>query len=799
MSEDAKPPPFKRARTSLEAFKCAVVKVRDILRSPGVAINGMDSMRHICFYILSRYMTKARVHALGVPETLSWEAIMEAARNKPQRALDCFTDKDDCLQTHMSRLLNSSLAFEVKHVKKHQEILEIIDRVDLESLDCHTDILGWVYEQHLKTGSSAARDLGQFFTDRFICEYMVALCSPGFKSTGVPESVCDPSMGTGGFLTSYVKHFKKFYADQRIDWGVQNTEIHGCDTDATVASLARLNLFMETGGNRALHLATRDSLYGDLPRQGYDIILANMPFGLKGLKHAECCARVKKLKIRGAKSEPLFLQLMMVSLNPGGRCSVVVPYGMLVNDSSCHNRTRQYLLDHFELKRVIHMKGQFFMNTGMQTSILFFMNTGNPTSAPVEFWDVCKAEDGTVEETMVLAVPRARLQADALCSFDVRRYQDVPILSPKLEGWVKLGDIAFSKKYASHATSYGKESGAYKFHTGGAYTQLFTDAPDILDTVIIVNRTNGAGKANICIEYDKCAAAHQALVMSCENSVTTRYVYYWLSLNRHELEKGYMGGNQKNLSVDFVKSITVPMPALSAQQELVTTLDRVYAPGMTELMLADQALAKRLVCRSSVQLPSGFMASMVDDVKAQMMAVVKASSVHAKAVTMALADVCAVAVGERITKKDNKGTTYPVYGGGDSNFHTDAFNREGRTCKVSRFAVSEKTMVFMLHEKYWLLDSGFTVSSKSDSVMDEYLWWVLWANSKRLAECTTGSYQQNIAMDMFNSLVFRFPPQDVQQAVAVKLEALHTQWMCLKNMDQHAHDSARFILDSYLQ
>jgi type I restriction enzyme M protein len=95
----------------------------------------------------------------------------------------------------------------------------------------------------------------------------------------------------------------------------------------------------------------------------------------------------------------------------GGRCAVVVPDGMLVNSSSCHNDTRKYLLDHFELKRVIKMKGQFFMNTGIQPSILFFEKTGKPTEV-VEFWEVVKGDKGEITETMVVAVPCATIKED---------------------------------------------------------------------------------------------------------------------------------------------------------------------------------------------------------------------------------------------------------------------------------------------------------------------------------------------------------------------------------------------------
>lgn len=149
-------------------------------------------------------MTRANVASLEVPAEFAWENLIETAQTKNggvQKALDCFFHREtDCLVSHFDRLFGTDkFSFDIKNPAKHKEILEILDRVNMEHTDCQMDTLGWVYEQHLRTGSSAARDLGQFFTDRFICDYMVNLCRPDFKSNGVPESVCDPSMGNRRF------------------------------------------------------------------------------------------------------------------------------------------------------------------------------------------------------------------------------------------------------------------------------------------------------------------------------------------------------------------------------------------------------------------------------------------------------------------------------------------------------------------------------------------------------------------------------------------------------------------------
>jgi len=816
---------------SVTTFKSAITRIRDILRGPGMSITGMDSMRHICLYLLSRYMTKEKVASLGVPDEFAWETLIETAQTKNggvQKALDCFYHaEEDCLVRHFDRLFGTDkFSFDIRNPQKHKEILEILNGVTMSDVDCQMDILGWVYELHLKTGSSTAgRDLGQFFTDRFICEYMTELCAPGFKHAGVPESVCDPSMGTGGFLTSFIKYYKKHHGDTPINWAVQQKEIHGNDTDPRVAGVARLNLFMETGGSCSTNLLTHDSLYGDLTQTGYDVILANMPFGLKGIKHAECCERVKELKIRGTKSEPLFLQLMMVSLNRGGRCAVVVPDGMLVNISELHDGTRKYLLDHFELKRVIKMRGQFFMNTGIQPSILFFENTGNPTTT-VEFWDVIKSANGSIEETMVLSVPRERF--DASCSLDMRKYQEVKEVANSA-GYpiVKFSEIAtFVNGYAFKSEEFKNEGvPVVKITTIKNNIITFEKAeyvsrnPKLSQYIVkegeIVVALSGAtlGIVGRNVSGLECYLNQRvAKIIITSDKVNPNYVYYYMITSDFiEKVRSLAGGSaQPNVSTKNIEEITLPLPPLPIQAKIVATLDRIYQPGTTELAetlkLTNQAMdlvlaqpngatlepiveAQRLMRKS---------AQMVADVKAQMVAIVKAIGSRGFPMTT-MKEVGQVSFGERITQKENTGTIYPVYGSGGDTFRTDKYNRTGRTCKVGRFAISEPNMVMFVTGPYWLMDSGFTVESKQpERITTDYLWYCLMMDKKHLTTLSTGSCQKNIDMDAFYKVAYPLPPLAFQHAVVARLDALQSQLTTLENLGKQAEDNARFILESYL-
>lgn len=815
---------------SVAMFKSAITRIRDILRGPGMSITGMDSMRHICLYLLSRYMTKEKVASLGVPDEFAWETLIDTAQTKNggvQKALDCFYHpEEDCLVRHFDRLFGTDkFSFDIKNPQKHKEILEVLNGVVMSDVDCQMDILGWVYELHLKTGSSTAgRDLGQFFTDRFICEYMTELCAPGFKHAGVPESVCDPSMGTGGFLTSFIKYYKKHHADMPINWVVQQKEIHGNDTDPRVAGVARLNLFMETGGYRPTNLLTHDSLYGDLTQTGYDVILANMPFGLKGIKHAECCERVKALKIRGTKSEPLFLQLMMVSLNHGGRCAVVVPDGMLVNSSECHDGTRKYLMEHFELKRVIKMRGQFFMNTGIQPSILFFENTGNPTTA-VEFWDVVKAANGSIEETMVLSVLRDKL--DASCSLDMRRYQEVKEVANSAGfPMVKLSDICNDVSTNKNIPSSERKDGEFRFFT--CSRDYSTHSESHYDGTYLIHGSRGStiSESVFATDNEKFAIGTSMFVSEVKdkNKVNTKYLYYYLKFNKEIVDTLINSSAIPMISKTSYYTIEVLLPPIETQHEIVATLDRIYQPGTTELAetlkLTNQAMdlvlaqpngatlepiveAQRLMRKS---------AQMVADVKAQMVAVVKAIAHGCKTETTIgnLYDT------PSCKKKFNSGD---MDNSGDIPFFNGKFNSPVGTHSDYSFD-SE-------HEYFVMIKDGggdhssdsvgmgkfFNVKGKSaitshnlilvpktfNEALHKFMRIYLYCHGKEIRDKARYSLSLG-SISVKDILNFPVPNMTAEQLTNanIRLGALQSQLAALESLQRQSEDNARFILESYL-
>ena len=91
--------------------------------------------------------------------------------------------------------------------------------------------------------------------------------------------------------------------------------------------------------------------------------------------------------------------------------------------------------------------------------------------------------------------------------------------------------------------------------------------------------------------------------------------------------------------------------------------------------------------------------------------------------------------GSRITKLENSGDLYPVYGGGGESFRTDNFNRENEYV-VSRFAMSAKC-VRLVQGRFWMLDSGFTFETVSSEVNKEYVAYLLLAMQPEIYACSS--------------------------------------------------------------
>ena len=117
-----------------------------------------------------------------------------------------------------------------------------------------------------------------------------------------------------------------------------------------------------------------------------------------------------------------------------------------------------------------------------------------------------------------------------------------------------------NKKITRYETSYGKETGKYKFHTGATDGKYYCDKFNIDKYIIILNKTNGSGKCNIFLDKYISCAKQTFICQSKNNELETQYIYYFLSNKKDKLEIGYIGACHKNLSNNFLQKFKIHIP-----------------------------------------------------------------------------------------------------------------------------------------------------------------------------------------------------------------------------------------------
>lgn len=263
-------------------------------------------------------------------------------------------------------------------------LLDVFDKVhairqgDIDNT--HTFTLSQIYEGLLLKMGEKGNDGGQFFTPREVMRAMVRAIDPK-----VGEKVYDPCCGTGGFLAESFEHMKD---DPTVkDNPIRRTQLEeqtffGREKEDLVYPIALANLTLH--GITVPHVWHGNTLTGTETYGGlfagadalYDVILTNPPFGGK-----EGAAAQTNFPFKTNATQMLFLQHVMDSLKPGGRCGIVLDEGVLFKTTeTAFVQIKRKLLREYDLFCIVSLPTGVFASAGagVKTNLLFFTK-GKPT------------------------------------------------------------------------------------------------------------------------------------------------------------------------------------------------------------------------------------------------------------------------------------------------------------------------------------------------------------------------------------------------------------------------------------
>ena len=473
----------------------------------------------------------------------------------------------------------------------------------------HSEKLGDAFEYLLSVMGSQG-DAGQFRTPRHIIDFVTACVNPSKTDT-----ILDPACGTAGFLISAFKHIKEknkkgLTPDERKKL-IQN--FVGYDISPDMVRLSLVNLYLH--GFNDPHIWEYDTLSSEERwDETFDVVLANPPFmSPKGGIRPH-----KKFTISSNRSEVLFVDYIAEHLNPKGRAGIIVPEGVIFQSGTAYKDLRKMLVDNYLYAVVSLPAGVFNPYSGVKTSILlmdkdFAKNSneilfvkiendgyglgaqrnavkGGQLEEAVELLQQFK--DGSFSESEIAhVVAKKEIGKNGDYNFSGERYKETILGQTEFElfeldelfeikrggsprpiedfftenedgiNWIKIGDVAEGTKYIT--------STKQKIKPEGLKSSRLVEPGDF-----ILSNSMSFGRPYI---VNITGAIHDGWLVFKQksNNLNKDYIFSILSSDyvKAQFLKSATGGVVKNLNIDKVKKVIIPLPPLSIQEEIVAEIE----------------------------------------------------------------------------------------------------------------------------------------------------------------------------------------------------------------------------------
>ena len=489
----------------------------------------------------------------------------------------------------------------------------------------NSEDLGNAFEYLLSIMGSQG-DAGQFRTPRHIIDMMVEIIDPKKN-----ETILDPACGTAGFLISAYRHILAQNKDEdgkstlTADDRKRLTEnFAGYDISPDMVRLSRVNMY--------LHHFTKPKIseYDTLTSEEkwddcYDVILANPPFMTpKGgiMPHS-------RYRVKAKRSEVLFVDYIAEHLNPTGRAAIIVPEGIVFQSANAYKELRKYLVDDGLLYAVISLPaGVFNPYSGVKTSILLIDKSFARLKDEILFVKLNNdgfdlgAQRREIEGSEIPKIIRIvqKYHADLepqTADDEILQHPLVTIASK--EQISKQDYILVGERYSSNSMPEGKykvvslgDKSLFQVESGGTPSSdipeywdgnirwatlvdlpaanLITELKDTERTIsplglekssakllpagtVLVSTRATIGRVAIA-EYETATnQGFKNIIVLDDSNISNRFVAYMMTALTDRMVSLASGGTFKEISKSNFLTLSIPLPPLTIQEQIVSELD----------------------------------------------------------------------------------------------------------------------------------------------------------------------------------------------------------------------------------
>ena len=728
---------------------------------------------------------------------------------------------DDILSNHPTtkNIFLKGKGFDIQHKSSYKNLIDKLNSLDLSQTEY--DVLGNAYEDVIKD-IMIGKVLGQFFTQPSVKKMMIKLINPQIHPDGKIDTCGDPTMGTGGFLITYLQSILKQAKNKGItpDWDFIKSEgLYGKELEPDTYQLAVSNMLISSG-HMFDGLDRGDSIRVPIKRK-FDNILANPPFGIKGLKYDDFQSPLKSeyVPIKTDNAVSLFIQAIIYMLKIGGKCAVVLPDGqdLFSKTNTTLVAIREYLMKTCDLKEIIYLPSGIFTYTSIKTCVFYFVKKREGTdvletkikvsktqketgrdykfskthqTTKVKFYDTMLINAGKENEELIknllIEVPIEKIASNSY-SLNYAEYMKDETEEEQYEDGVvvkTLGEI-FNCKMGKFNSNDMDGNGVIPFYSCksnnpvGFHSVYSFDCPEYLLLVCaggsqnnIIGDDVGLGKCYYVNGKTACRANVCSLVSKTQE-YNIKYINYYLNINRIETnKKAHFTTNLGTISLDDIKSIKIPIPSLERQQEIVKYLDFIYekANKTSNEKIAELKQLNEF-CLSN-------------------------QKIFGENVVMTLGEVCSIIKGEKKRSKDGKENgLYPLYYCSIlGNLYLDTFDYTGEGIIINKTNGSGKAMVYFGNNKYNVGETTIHFKSKINELQTKYVYYYLFHNIELLQKYYKGANQKSIVEEDLFKIKIPVPSLDKQKEIVEYCEYNDTLIKQLeKEIENNKKQAQQFI------
>jgi type I restriction-modification system DNA methylase subunit/restriction endonuclease S subunit len=682
---------------------------------------------------------------------------------------------DDILSNHPT---TKNIFLKGKHllIKNKSTYKKVIDKINTINLNVDNDILGDAYEEIFKN-VMIGKTFGQFFTPPSVKNMMVKLINPQIHPDGKIDTCGDPTMGTGGFLIEYLQNILQQANSKNIkpDWDFIKTEgLYGKELDEDTYQLAVSNMLISSG-HMFENLERGDSIREPITRK-FDNILANPPFGIKGLKYDDFQSSLKNeyIPIKTDNAVSLFIQAIIYMLKINGKCAVVLPDGqdLFSKTNTTLVAIREYLMKTCDLKEIIYLPSGIFTYTTIKTCVFYFVKKREGTdvletkikisktqkergrdykfskthqTTNVKFYDYNPYED---IKNLLIEVPIEKIVSNSYSLNYAEYMKDETEEEQYEEGVVvkTLGEVCkfdiggtpsrSKNEYYENGNnlwvSVRELNGGYIYDTKEKITDLGVKNSSVKlfakDTILFSFKLS-IGKTAIVGNPLYTNEAIAGILSKNNYLLSNKYLYYYLTINDFsKLGSGILGNG--SLNKKSLEQIKILIPSLERQQEIVKYLDFIYekANKTSNEKIAELKQLNEF-CLSN-------------------------QKIFGDNIVKTLGEICEFKNGKNITKEYLIEGEYPVIGGGQKpmGFHNEYNTNENTILCSSSGAYAG--FISKYDKKVWASDC-FSIIPKEDSSIDNiYLYYLLKTIQDKIYKTQSGAAQPHIySKDLQNNKI----------------------------------------------